>query len=265
MRYFDTHAHYWDSRLADGAGGPDADPATLFAGSVCAIVNVGTDPQTCRAAITQAARYTHMYTALGIHPSDCQHLTEARADVLDDLRTLLTAPASKAVALGEIGLDYHYPDTNRDIQQAYLHDQLELARSLDLPVVIHDREAHGDILTALHARPGVRGVLHSYSGSAEMVKELCRMGFYISFSGTVTFRNARRVAEAAAVVPESRLLMETDCPYLTPHPHRGELNHSGYLSYTNAALAQIRGISPQACAALTAENACRFFGLPPIL
>ena len=130
MRYFDTHAHYWDSRLAGGAGGPDADPATLFAGSVCAIVNVGTDPQTCRAAITQAARYTHMYTALGIHPSDCQHLTEARADVLDDLRTLLTAPASKAVALGEIGLDYHYPDTNRDIQQAYLHDQLELARSL---------------------------------------------------------------------------------------------------------------------------------------
>ena len=162
---------------------------------------------------------------------------------------------------GEIGLDYHYGDTNREKQHALFRAQMKLAERLSLPVVIHDRDAHGDCVAIVREFPNVRGIFHSFSGSAEMARELCSLGYYISFSGTVSFKNAERVRRAAAAVPKECLLIETDCPYLAPHPHRGKLNHSGYLSFTNEALAAAVGLTPEECATLTTENAKRVFNI----
>ena len=262
MQLFDTHAHYWDSRFAAEHGAAETEELldTLLGGEVPYIVNVATDPRSARLAIAQAARHTGMLTALGVHPNDGQNLPDPDAAIAE-LETLLRDPASRAVAVGEIGLDYHYEDTNREKQQAIFRAQMRLAERLSLPVVIHDRDAHGDCVAIVREFPNVRGIFHSFSGSAEMARELCSLGYYISFSGTVSFKNAERVRGAAAAVPRDRLLIETDCPYLAPHPYRGKLNHSGYLSYTNAALAAAVGLTPEECATLTTENAKRIFGI----
>lgn len=262
MHLFDTHAHYWDTRFAAEYGAAETEEllASLLGGEVSHIVNVATDPASARLAVAQAARHPGMLTALGIHPSDGQALADPDA-ALAEIEHMLRDPASRAVALGEIGLDYHYEDTNREKQKTLFRAQMELAERLALPVVIHDRDAHGDCVAIVREFPNVRGIFHSFSGSAEMARELCSLGYYISFSGTVSFKNAERVRGAAAAVPQDRLLIETDCPYLTPHPHRGKLNHSGYLSFTNEALAAAIGLSPEACAALTTENAKRVFNI----
>jgi TatD DNase family protein len=165
------------------------------------------------------------------------------------------------VALGEIGLDYHYTPFDKARQLAFFEAQMSFARKHRLPVVIHDREAHGDCFDMIRAFPDVTGVFHSYSGSAEMAKDLVRRGYTISFSGTVTFKNARTVTEAAAALPRESVMIETDAPYLTPHPHRGKMNHSGYLSYTAAALAALWQTSVEEVARITEENAKRFFRL----
>lgn len=262
MQYFDAHAHYDDSRFErEYEGGANALLRTLFAGDVCGIINTATCPENIVSVIAQSQPFPNMYTALGIHPCDCQQLTEDLDSTMDFLRQKLTDPASKAVALGEIGLDYHYDDTDKKKQLAYFHAQMQLAQSLDLPVVIHDREAHGDVYAVIAAYPAVRGVLHSYSGSAEDARTLVKRGYMISFSGTLTFKNARKTVECAQALPKESVLIETDCPYLAPTPFRGKLNHSGLLAYTNAALAQQLGMTEQDCAALTVENARRFFSL----
>ncbi len=262
MKLFDTHAHYWDPRFASELGTAELDAllSSLLAGSVPRIVNVATDPASAALCIAQAGRYPSMYTALGIHPSDGQGIADT-ATALAEIEGLLKDPASRAVAVGEIGLDYHYEGTDREAQKALFRAQMALAERLSLPVVIHDREAHGDTVAIVREFPRVVGVFHSFSGSAEMAKELCSLGYYISFSGTVSFKNAERVRAAAAAVRQDRLLIETDCPYLAPHPHRGKLNHSGYLAFTNEALAGAVGLTPEACAELTYKNACRLFGL----
>ncbi|MGN1207527.1 MAG: TatD family hydrolase, partial [Eubacteriales bacterium] len=177
-------------------------------------------------------------------------------------RALLTDPANKAVAVGEIGLDYHYEGYDKRLQEEYFSRQMALAEELGLPVVIHDREAHGDCFEMVCRYPRVTGVFHSYSGSAEMAKDLIRRGWYISFSGTVTFKNAPRVREVAASLPHERVLIETDAPYLAPHPYRGQCNHSGYVRYTCAALAEVWGLTPDETANITCENARRLFRLP---
>lgn len=260
MKYFDSHAHYYDGRFESECDtGVDNLIDALLSSSVSGIINVGTSPETCRLAIAEAKRHGGMFTALGIHPSDSQYLTARLEDAIEDIKGLIKNPENKCAALGEIGLDYHYPDTDKDCQMKYFRLQMELAREIDIPVVIHDREAHGDIMEVIRAYPEVRGVLHSYSGSPEMAEELVRLGYMISFSGTLTFTNARRVREVAARVPHESVLIETDCPYLAPHPHRGKLNHSGYLEYTNRTLAEIFGMCEEACAKLTEENARRFF------
>lgn len=261
MRFFDSHAHYYDARFeTEGEESVDALLSRLFSESVVAIVNVGTSPETCRAAIRQARRYDKMYTALGIHPTDGQALSDPDA-ALAEIAALLRDPSSKCVALGEIGLDYHYPDTDK-AKQAYLFDrQLAMAEEVGLPVVIHDREAHGDVMDAILRYPKVRGVLHSFSGSPEMACELVRRGYYISFSGTLTFKNARKTAESALAVAQDRILIETDCPYLAPDPLRGSLNHSGNLHYTAARLAALLGMTEEEAALLTQKNAERFFSL----
>ncbi len=262
MRYFDSHAHYYDERFESESDiFTDELISSLLESSVSGIINIGTSPETSRLAIEGARRHVNMYTAIGIHPSDSQYLTVSMDDALCDIESLIKNPENKCVALGEIGLDYHYPDTDRDCQMRYFEAQMTLADTLGIPVSIHDREAHGDIMDVIRRFPSVRGVLHSFSGSAEMAKELVGRGYMISFSGTLTFTNAKRPREVAAALPQSSVMIETDCPYLTPHPHRGKLNHSGYLEYTNRTLAEVFGITEEECAMLTEENARRFFGI----
>ena len=261
MKYFDSHAHYYDERFeSEIAEGVDVLIDALLEDSVSCIVNIGTSPSTSRQAIEQARRHENMYTAIGIHPSDTRFLSDIDAE-LADIEALILDPQNKCVCLGEIGLDYHYEGTDKEKQMEYFERQMLLAEKLSLPVSIHDREAHADVMEIIRRHPKVKGILHSFSGSAEMALELIKLGYYISFSGTLTFTNARKPREVAAVLPRDKVLIETDCPYLTPHPHRGKTNHSGYLSYTNATLAEIFGISEEECARITDENARRIFGL----
>ena len=262
MEYFDSHAHYYDGRFeSECTQGVDELIDALLSSSVSAIINVGTSPKTSREAIMQAKKYANMYTALGIHPSDSQYLEVTPEEAVSDIEALILDKSNKCVCIGEIGLDYHYPDTDKKVQLEYFERQMELAKKLSMPVSIHDRDAHGDVMDVIRRYPGVCGVLHSFSGSPEMAEELVSLGYMISFSGTLTFTNARRPREVAAVLPHEAVLIETDSPYLAPHPHRGKLNHSGYLEYTNRTLSEIFGITEQECAALTEMNARRFFGI----
>ena len=265
LKIFDTHAHYYDRRF----GERDADEILkeIMPSPVCKIVNVGTDCENSRIAIEQAARYEGMYAAVGIHPGDCHAIADADA-ALADLESLLgnaeTRKRDKIVALGEIGLDYYWKEYNGvpmdKRKQAYFFDaQMELAKKHGLPVLIHDRDAHGDSFETILRHPNVRGVLHSYSGSAEMAIELVKRGWYISFSGTITFKNASRVREAAMAVPRDRLLIETDAPYLAPHPHRGERNHSGLLIHSLEVLAELWDTTAENASEQTFSNAQKFF------
>ncbi len=261
MKYFDSHAHYYDGRFEVECEGADSLIGALLSSTVSGIVNVGTSPETSRLAINQARKYKEMHTALGLHPSDIRLLETTAADAIADIEELIRDPESKCVALGEIGLDYHYPDTDKRAQWEAFDMQMSLAEKLSVPVVIHDREAHGDVMDMIRKYPSVHGILHSYSGSPEMALELVKRGFTISFSGTLTFTNARRVREVAEVLPKEAVIIETDCPYLAPHPYRGKLNHSGLLEFTNRALSEIFGITEEECAELTEINARRIFGI----
>ena len=234
--FFDSHAHYYDARFArEYEGGADALLRKLFSENVSHIVNIGDSLKSSKQCIAQAARYPQMYAAVGIHPScagtecDMDAARRALCDLLDN------AEKNKIVAVGEIGFDYHYDDT--------------------------DRETQGDCFDMICKYPKVRGVFHSYSGSAEMAADLIRRGWIVSFSGVVTFKNAERVRAVAASVPMDKLLIETDCPYLAPHPHRGECNHSGLLSYTAETIGELHGIDADTVGRITAENAAAFFGI----
>ena len=261
MKYFDSHAHYYDERFESEINeSVDTLIDALLQDSVSYIVNIGTSPSTSRLAIEQAKRHANMYTAIGIHPSDTRFLSDIDSE-LAEIESLICDPENKCVCLGEIGLDYHYEGTDKEKQMEYFERQMLLAEKLGLPVSIHDREAHGDVMDVIRRHPNVKGILHSFSGSPEMAEELVRLGYYISFSGTLTFTNAKKPREVATVLPKDKVLIETDCPYLTPHPHRGKTNHSGYLSYTNAVLAGIWGVSEEECARITEENARRILGI----
>lgn len=259
--YFDSHAHYYDGRFrSECTEGVYHLLDSLFRSDVEAIVNIGTNEQTSREALAMAMRYPSMYAAAGLHPSDAQYEQDIDA-ALSAIEKMLTEGNEKLVALGEIGLDYHYDNTDKPLQMRVFREQMQMAERLSLPVVIHDREAHGDVFDVIRDFPNVRGVLHSYSGSTEMALDLVRRGYTISFSGTLTFTNARKVFETAAALPHDAVMIETDCPYLAPHPLRGTLNHSGNLRYTNAALASAWGVTPEESARITSENARRFFGI----
>ena len=259
--YFDSHAHYYDDRFyAEWGDGVDAHIGALLQGSVSGIVNVGTNPKTSQTVLSMARRFPRMYAAVGIHPSDTAYIADLDR-ALCEIEEMLKTRDPKLVAIGEIGLDYHYDNTDKEKQEYAFRAQLLLAKSYGMPFVVHDRDAHGDTVRILGDYTGITGVLHSYSGSTEMMRELCAMGHMISYSGTVSFKNARRVYEAAAATPLDRVMIETDCPYLAPHPLRGSMNHSGNLVYTNRALATALGIDEWECAHITEQNALRFFNI----
>lgn len=252
---FDTHAHYDDESFdADR----DAVLTALPEQGVGLILNPGCDVESSRKAVRYAAAYPHVYAAVGIHPENCGGCT---AGDLDAIRALAQQP--KTVAIGEIGLDYYWAENPpRDFQQQVLRQQLALARELALPVIIHDREAHADTLAIVREFPGVTGVFHCFSGSPEMARELLKMGWYLGFDGPVTYKNARRAPEVAAVTPLDRMLIETDSPYMTPVPYRGRRNDSGYVHLVAEKLAEWKGVTPEEMARVTTENGKHLFRIP---
>lgn len=261
-RLFDSHAHYIDSRFErEAEGGVDGLLSTLLGGQVEGIVNVATNVADAERVIAMARRYEGMYAAVGIHPGDMADSPDIDADLAALERLIADREANGIVALGEIGLDYYWQPVDKEGQALVFERQLLLADKYDLPVIIHDREAHGDCFDMICRHPSVRGVFHSYSGSAEMARELVRRGWYVSFSGVITFKNAPRVRAAAAAVPHDRILIETDAPYLAPHPHRGKMNHSGLMLHTAEALAEVLGVSLDEAVSLTTDNAKRLFRL----
>lgn len=256
---FDTHAHYNDSRFDDEIdGGKDSVLAVLLSENVKHIVNAGTNPASSRECIALAEKYPQLYATAGIHPGDINPADDIDA-VMEELRGLLAHP--KVCALGEIGLDYYWDDQPREVQKLWFRRQLELARELKMPVTVHDRDAHGDIIDILWEYPEVTGEFHSFSGSAEMARQLVNRGWYISFSGVITFKNAARLAEIVPTVPLDRVMIETDAPYLAPVPYRGKLNHSGLMEYTAVRAAELYGITAEEFCRHAYENACRFFGI----
>ena len=263
---FDSHAHYTDWKFPEATeslGGTEALISHLFeSGIVGGIVNVSTNTENAKNVIAQSAGFKHMYAAVGIHPTDVELIPKEIDEQLAELEEmLLHRTENKIVALGEIGLDYYWRTDNKPRQKVFFEAQLGLAEKYDIPVIIHDREAHGDIFEEILKHPDVRGVFHCYSGSAEMARELVRRGWYISFTGNVTFDNSKKAREAASAVPLDRLLVETDCPYLAPVPCRGKTNHSGLVTFTAATLAQLHGVSTDELIRLTFDNAVRLFAI----
>ena len=217
----------------------------------------GCDLDTSRRAVEIAEQYPHVYAAVGWHPENCAPYT---SESLDTLRAWAKNP--KVVAIGEIGLDYHWEDNpGRDEQQAVFRRQLQLARELDLPVIVHDRDAHGDAIALVEQFPNVRGVFHCYSGSLEDAKRLVKLGWYLGFNGAATFKNARKAPEVIAWAPLERILIETDAPYLAPVPFRGKRNDSGYLPYIVEKIAAYKGLTAEAVAEATTQNAKNFYGI----
>lgn len=253
MILFDTHAHLDDEGYDDDR---DEMIRRARAAGVAHIVNVGYDLESSLRSIRLAEKYDLIYAAVGIHPHGA---AEAGSGYLEELGKLAAHP--KVVALGEMGLDYYRDLSPRPVQRKVFQEQLALAGKLKKPIIIHDREAHGDILDILR-KEGLGpsgGVMHCYSGSWEMAEECLAMGFYISIAGPVTFPKALRLKDVAARVPPDRLLIETDAPYLTPVPHRGKRNESSYVAFTAIEIARIRGMETEDLASLCAENSRKLF------
>lgn len=251
---FDTHAHFDDSQFDNDR---DAAIESLKDFGVTNVVNIGADMQGSFDSIALAERYDFIYATVGVHPHEVENLTE---DDIDTLRNLAKHPKVKAI--GEIGLDYHYEDgTSPQMQRKWFIRQLDLAKELNMPVVIHDRESKGECLEILKEHNISNGVVHCFSGSAETAKEILKLGMMISFTGVLTFKNARRAIEACAEVPIERLMIETDCPYMAPEPHRGERNFSGYVEFVARKIAEIKGMTFDDVAKITTENAKRFYGI----
>jgi len=252
---FDTHAHYDDEKF-------DGDREMLLCEmpqrGVALILNPGCTLAGSSAAVELARRYAHVYAAVGIHPEDCAGMSESDFQRLEAL-----AKKPKVQAIGEIGLDYYWPENPpKEYQQRVFRRQIELALALDKPVIIHDREAHADCLSVVMEYPALRGVFHCFSGSAEMARELLGRGWYLGFDGPITYKNARKSLEVLAVTPMDRILLETDSPYMPPVPHRGERNDSTLLRFVAQTAAEAKGVTPEEMAATALENGRRLFRIP---
>ncbi|HYE80685.1 MAG TPA: TatD family hydrolase [Clostridia bacterium] len=252
---FDTHAHLDDDRFEVDR---DEIIRQCRQDGVELILNAGSNIETSVKSISLAGKHDFIYAAVGMHPHDASDMDEETAGVLAAL-----AENRKVRAIGEIGLDYHYDLSPRGVQKLRFIEQIDLARQLKLPVIVHDREAHGDVMDIFKKTriKEVGGVLHSFSGSAEMALECLKLGLYISISGPVTFNNAKKTVEAVREVPLDMLLIETDSPYLTPVPHRGKRNYPGYVRYVAEKIAEIKGVSYEEVARRTMENGKRLFGI----
>lgn len=283
-RYTDTHAHYFDRKFDPNPhnfndkfnkyGGADTlltDPD--FLSKVAAVINVGTNLTNSRTAVDMAGKYPYMAAAVGIHPEDAQGLPDGTPldpeKELSALRDWVSDPArrkaDKIVAIGEIGFDYHWQPMDKELQRAFFEGQMQIAADTGLPVIIHDREAHGDSFEVILKYPTVKGVFHAYGGSAEMARELTRRGWYIGFGGVATFKNAERVRAVVASVDLSKLLLETDCPYMAPVPFRGKINHSGLIPHIAEVIAPLHGLTVDELAEITNHNAEELFGLSAVL
>ena len=249
--YFDSHAHLTEDCFAQDF---DTVVDNMKAASVTGMMEIGFDLPSSEKAVQLAERFDWVHAAVGSHPDDAEQVNEARIAVY---RGLCRNPRVKAI--GEIGLDYHYEEPGREVQKRAFRMQLALAQELSMPVVIHEREAHEDGLRILEEFPTIRGVFHCFSGSYEMAKDLIKRGWYIGFTGVVTFKNARKAVETAANIPLDRILIETDCPYMAPEPFRGRRCDPSLVPYVAKKIADLRGLSPESVAAATAENAKRCF------
>ena len=251
--YVDSHSHM-DDRGFDG----DREEIIndLLNHDVGLLMNIGCDLESSERSVALAEQYPFIYAAVGSHPDDADHVN---GKLLDRYRRL--AEHEKVRAIGEIGLDYHYEDVPRAQQIIAFEQQLELAEALKLPVIVHEREAHGDAMEIVKRHPDARGVFHCFSGSKELALWLVERGWYIGFTGVVTFKNARRAVEAVQALPIERILIETDCPYMAPEPYRGRRNDSRYVPLVAAKIAEIKGISPEEAGNITAENAKRLFSI----
>ena len=254
MQLFDTHAHY-DAEQFEADCGEVL--AALPANNVALVVNPGCDIPTSRKALELATRFDYIYAAIGYHPESCAPYQESELDILREM-----AKDPKVVAIGEIGLDYYWEENPpKELQQEVFRAQMKLAQELHLPVIVHDREAHADSLAIIKEFPEVKGVFHCFSGSAEMAKELVKLGWMISFTGVLTYKNARKAVEAAEAVPVESIMIETDSPYMAPVPHRGKRCDSSMVVHICEKLAEIKGIAPEECARITTENGKRFFSI----
>lgn len=255
---FDTHAHYDDKQF-------DQDREELLASmkdnGIGTIMDVGSNMETSAWIVEAVKRYPMMYGAVGVHPSDTADLTDADMDTLKKY-----AAMDKILAIGEIGLDYYWDEPERSIQKKWFEAQIELAREVKLPIIIHSRDAAKDtydIMKALHAED-IGGVVHCFSYSKEMARQFLDMGFYIGIGGVVTFKNAKTLKEVAAYAPLDRIVLETDCPYLSPEPNRGKRNSSLNLNYVAEALSQIKGVGKEELIAVTEENARKLYRMKEV-
>ncbi|MBQ1264246.1 MAG: TatD family hydrolase [Oscillospiraceae bacterium] len=251
--FFDSHAHLDDRRFADDR---TQVLEKIRAANVTGVMNIGCDEASSLRSIDLAEQNDWIWAAVGNHPDSADEVDEA---LLARYRDLCRHRRVKAI--GEIGLDYHYEDIPREIQKRAFRMQMALAQELSMPVVVHEREAHADALEILDEFESVRGVFHCYSGSLEMAKELVRRGWYIGFTGVVTFKNARKAVEVAEWLPLSRTLIETDCPYMAPEPHRGRRCDPSLVPFTAAKIAEIKGVSVETVADATKKNAEELFRL----
>ncbi len=255
---FETHAHYDDEAF-------DSDRETLIGKlpeqGISPVVNVGASLDSCRRTLELVERYPFFYGAIGVHPSETRELTEENFPLLREW-----CRQERIVAVGEIGLDYHYEDTDRAIQKVWFGRQLDLARELELPVIIHSREAAQDTIACMEEHDGkqIGGVVHCYSYSAELAKTFLKMGFYFGIGGVITFQNGKKLRETVEMLPLDRIVLETDCPYLAPVPHRGERNSSLYLPLVVEQIAQIKNLTPEEVIQITDENARHLFRLNTI-
>lgn len=253
--YFDTHAHLDDECFKN-----DQEQVIERAknAGISLIVNVGYNLISANNTVELTKKYDYIYGAVGMHP---HHAIDADERTLSELKLMSKEP--KIVAIGEIGLDYYYDNSPRDIQRLVFRKQIQLAKELKMPIIIHDRDAHQEVYDIVKEEKAeeVGGIFHCYSGSLEMAKEILKLGFYISFAGPVTFKNAHKLKEIAREIPLDRILIETDCPYLTPVPYRGKRNEPAYVLNTAKEIANIKGLSAEELAKITCDNGKRVFGI----
>lgn len=249
---FDTHSHYDDEKF-----NPDREELLkgLQGQGVSFVVSCGCDLQSTEFNKELADKYDFLYFAAGFHPENLEGVTDSDIDKIEEI-----AKNEKCVAIGEIGLDYYWMSSSKDIQKEYFTKQIELAKKLDLPVIVHDRDAHGDTLDILKATKP-KGVVHCFSGSKEMAKEIIKLGMYIGLNGVATFKNARKSLEVVKEIPIERLVLETDCPYLAPEPHRGKRNDSSYIPFIAERIGEELSLSAQEVLDITSENAKRLYNL----